>query len=186
MKKKTGLTMAEHRGVADKLYQLDRDISAGLDAFNNYPNRSRGIRILDALIPAANELQLLRARLDTLVVEDVHIPAADVLYAAMDVYLPMQPRPSPPRNEIDRRIHPVNTMEQHTAAGRAMKRARNMLVKLYVKVANAYPQSRSARTLRTIKKIERYIDTARHHAEEQLFKDHPAEATTKVYYGGEQ
>jgi hypothetical protein len=76
------------------------------------------------------------------------------------------------------------TFEQHVRLGNELKEVREVLMSAQILVANS--GHRDARSTKTAKFLERsldQLDKARSEAEEIMFRDHPAEATTGIYYG---
>jgi hypothetical protein len=74
------------------------------------------------------------------------------------------------------------TIEEHRELGAELKTVRSVLMKRSVQVGNTYGVT--AKTHRRIDKALRALEGAKSELENQLFLDHPKEATHGVYYEG--
>ena len=80
-------------------------------------------------------------------------------------------------------MKPKLTFEQHVDMGRALESVRNELQRRHVQLANAYP--RSGPEGGPAKKLEaafKAVNEARSELDSALFREHPDEAETTVYY----
>jgi len=76
------------------------------------------------------------------------------------------------------------SFERHKEIGAELRKISETLTKMAVEFANAYPKSgHYGRALKGLDKALKGVNDARCYAEENLFKDHPDKASTKIYYG---
>ena len=78
---------------------------------------------------------------------------------------------------------PKLTADEHAHLGRRLAGIRDELTTLYVQLANAYPQTGpEAAPARKLEKAQKAIDDARGDLENALYREHPGQAATSVYY----
>lgn len=78
---------------------------------------------------------------------------------------------------------PRLTADEHTHLGHRLAAMRDELTTLYVQLANAYPQTGlEAASARKLEKARQAIDDARGDLENALYREHPEQAATSVYY----
>lgn len=76
---------------------------------------------------------------------------------------------------------PGLTLDEHRQAGAELKAMHQTLVKLIVQLGAAYPVTGPIN--RRVKKVQGALSELRCALDDQVFKDHPTRATTRVYYG---
>lgn len=79
-----------------------------------------------------------------------------------------------------RRSAPSFTFDEHRALGHELQITRDSLISLYVRTANAY--GKTSKPARLMEKALDSVDALRCEMEEQLFRDHPKDATTHISY----
>jgi hypothetical protein len=78
---------------------------------------------------------------------------------------------------------PRLTFDEHVEMGRALYRIREELMARCVQLGNAYPRSGpESVSLRKLNAVLDALDDARSALENALFRDHPRDAETSVYY----
>ncbi|ASY37039.1 MULTISPECIES: hypothetical protein [unclassified Streptomyces] len=80
-------------------------------------------------------------------------------------------------------MKPKLSFEEHVEMGRRLASLRDELTHQRVKIANAYPLSGPAAVpANKLEAAVKAIDLARSELENALFREHPDEARTSVYY----
>ncbi|MEV6165724.1 hypothetical protein AB0L71_28190 [Streptomyces sp. NPDC052052] len=75
------------------------------------------------------------------------------------------------------------TVEEHTQLGRHLAAMRDELTTLQVQLGHAYPLTGpEAGPARNLEKATKALDEARSSLENFLFREHPDQATTHIYY----
>jgi hypothetical protein len=173
MTRKTPLTLEDHLVVGEKLRWVYADLRHCATAYRGLSGGTRGERIVSAIRTAGTGVLLTTHEVCALAVTEGGLGQAE-LY---DAYKTPEARP-------ERGGASSVSFSQHVELGAKLKRVADDLADVYALIANGYTLSRCQPVLRNLRQIRQQVNKARHHAEEQMFKDHPAEATTKVYYGG--
>lgn len=71
--------------------------------------------------------------------------------------------------------------DRHQEIATDIKHILNKLHKLSIELSRCYPLTQNPN--RHALKAERYLDELRSELEDRMFKEHPAQANTHVYYG---
>ncbi|MEV6165609.1 hypothetical protein AB0L71_27595 [Streptomyces sp. NPDC052052] len=75
------------------------------------------------------------------------------------------------------------TLGEHTQLGRHLAVIRDELTTLHVQLGNAYPHTGpESGPARNLAKATKALDEARSSLENFLFREHPEQATTHIYY----
>lgn len=75
------------------------------------------------------------------------------------------------------------TMAEHAELGQRLYRLRAESMAIARELGEVYPKT--SKSVRTAQKLYRVIDALRCEMDNRVFREHPVEASTRVYYGGE-
>lgn len=80
-------------------------------------------------------------------------------------------------------MKPKLTFEEHVEMGQVLASLRDELQTRHVQLSNAYPQSGpSAAAARKLQRAKLAVEEARTELENALYREHPEQAETAVYY----